>query len=261
MDSILDSIPKSETVAIVVPLYGMFRDGVIPELTEEFEYDGKKSTVFQTSMSRLRSYKHKYYYVFVGEKGRVSDSVMHSIMGKNLAGNTRGVEVEQHATYAMYVDEGIRYALENLDSKFIVVAAPWLMLKEESIDSIMAVTNGIGSDVTSGFDLRRDNVSPADFENHVYNPPRRFWGINVNFFGANRSVLESIKIDTGYKTQTYFERDLWQIMQSKGLTSFMFQDIMVYSVDIDWSPLEGTPEREDDKARFLQKWGFAPAEL
>jgi len=247
---IFSTIPKDETATIIIPLYGFLKEQVVPDLTVE---------VLNVALFRLRSFFHKVSFVFVGEKGRVDDKVLNALVNRKIQRDTKGVEVEAHATYAMYLNEGIRYALENTTSKYFICANPWVMFGKDAIDVLLERINRVDVSVCSGFDLRKDNIPAADFDSHRYNPAQEFIGFDINLFGFTRPVAEQLTIDVNYQTKEYLRFDISQYIHSKAQNVISSQAIPIYSLDIDWSTLEGEDETNADKARFQEKWGFIPS--
>ena len=245
------TVPKEDTCTIIVPLYGYYRDSVIKGLDAE---------VLRVSLLRLRSFYHKVYYVFVGERGRVDSSVYNVLIGKSMSGNTLGVEVEQNSTYSTYLDEGLKFALERTTSKYFICVNPWLLTGKNTVDTMIERVNKTDIAVCSSYDFRKAGVDAAVFDNYKYNPAREYRdsAFDINFFGFTRPVAEKTVIDVTYRTREYLEQDMFQTFHSKGHNIVISQNMPIYSFEFDWSLLESEEDSEIDKAYFQKKWGFLP---
>ena len=260
---IFQTIPPSETVTIIVPLYGYFKENVIPELTSEIKYDelvnGKKveRSIYplSISLSKIRSFFHKVYYIFVAEQGRVDLNTRNILLGKSMGGNSKGLDIEPYSTYSMYLDEGLKYALEKTDSKYLICINPWIMVTKSTIDQLLERINRIDIEVCSGYNAKKD-VSAEDFEDCKFTPIKEFNNLDINLFAFRRSLAERISIDIDYKTKEMFEKDLQQTFHSKNETVISSQIAPYFHFDVDWTPIEGEEEIAQDKARFLNKWKF-----
>ena len=252
MSSVVSTVPKDQTIAVILPLYGFFRDLTSPELNLE---------VLKSVLSRLRSYNNKVYFLFPSEPPRLPDDIKNYLLGQQLGGNAVGVEVDPFSTYSDYVNEGISFALEETDSRFLIVVNPWVAIRPGSIDTMVSLLNRPDVAVCSGTDLRKMNISDQEADTYVFNPPRDFTGLDINFFGLTRPVAESVKIDTQYKTVSFLSRDLYENLSRMGFPSMLTQHIPFYSFPVTWKDLEDPGDFQEDHDLFLQKWRFETPDI
>jgi len=246
--NVFKTIENSETATIIVPLYCYTKDNTIKELDD---------MTFRMAMLKVRSYFHKIYIVFVAEKGNVNSSIMNILMGKKLGGNCLGTEVDTLSTMGMYIEEGITFALEKTNSNYFVVFNPWNMLADDSIDMLLERANKQDIDICSGYDVAKEKVSDIEFETYQFNPVREFQSLDTNLFGFKRSVAERMVVDINYQTKKYLDRDLWQLLKTKGITAISSQAVKYFPFNINWEPIEGNAEVEQDKQYFIKKWGYS----
>ena len=111
----MENIPKEETVAILVPLYGYWKDAKIKQFT-------LNSLTY--ALNNLHTNKLKSYIIFIGESDRIPSNIQHFFIANYSAGNVKGAHVDRDSSYAQYLEEGIDTALNETDAKFIVVVNP-----------------------------------------------------------------------------------------------------------------------------------------
>jgi hypothetical protein len=247
---IFATIPKEDSVAFVLPLYGFTKDSLVKGLSAES---------LQVALFRLRSFFHKAYYIFVAEKDRIDERTLNILIGMQVAGNVKGIEVESKSTFGMYLEEGMRYALDNTSSKYIVCASPWIMIGKDSVDVLLERVNRIDVAVCSAFDVKKENVQPADFDSHKFVPVQEFINFDLNLFGFTKQIGDTITFDPRYKTKEMLQQDIFQVLHSRNQNVITSQGVPVYSFDVDWSLIEGKDELDSDREYFKNKWGFYPA--
>lgn len=247
---IFATIPAEETVAIIIPLYEMVKDGLIPAINYQ---------MLEVSLLRLRSYFHKTFKIFVGEKTRTTDEALSIVQGHLAAKNALLVDTDEFATFGMYLQDGLDAAKQHTTSKYFIIATPWQMVGNDSLDVILERVNKIDVGVVSGFDVRGVGVEPGDFDAYKFNPPREFTSLDLNFWGITRAVAEGLQFDLKYQTRQMLERDMFQTLHSRGYNAITSQQAPIYTFNIDWTPLEGDKEKTEDLEHFKSKWGFIPA--
>lgn len=253
---IFATIPKEETATIIVPLYEMTKDSLVPVITHE---------MLQVALLRLRSFFHKSYLVFVGESGRTTNEALAVVQGHLAAHNAVYTEIEQFSSFGMYLQAGLKAGLEQTESKYFIFATPWQMVGSSSVDVLLERINRIDIAMCSGFDTRLpvpsigyEGVSPADFDSVKFNPPREFLGIDVNFFGMTKTIADTLQFDPTYSTRSMLQQDLFQVLKSRQSYAAITQQVPIYTFDIDWSPIEDEQAISADKEYFKSKWGFLP---
>lgn len=235
-------------VAVVIPLYGFWKDTPTEQLTPD---------VLQVSMSRLLTRKHKAYFIFVGEPERIDEKTWNHVIKHIQAGNTLGCEVEAFANYSKYVTAGINKAMTETDAEYIVMFNPWNILHEDSLDVLLERINRRDVGIASAYDVRGE-VEPEFFDDYKISLPKEERDFNFNFWGFTRAVASEVRFDEGYKTHYFLPRDFWNEIGRKSNEVIVSQFIPIYSLDLDWTLLEDLADYEADKAYFTKKWGFAP---
>ena len=245
----ISTVPPDQTVAIIIPLYGYWKDVTAPELNLD---------VLKYVLSRIKSYHNKTYFLFPCETQRLSPEIKNYLLGLQLGGNALGVDVEQYSTYSDYINEGILFALEETDSQVLLIINPWIAVKPGSIDKMIQTLNRPDVAICSGFDLRKDGVTDDEADTYVYNPPQDLVGLDLNFVGMKRQVAEMIKIDTTYKTPSFLSRDFFEEAARAHIPALLTQHLLFYSFEVSWSELEDPGDFDYDHSRFLEKWRFEP---
>jgi len=246
---IFATIPPEETVAIIIPMYEMTKDGLVPAVNYQ---------MLEVALLRLRSYFHKTFKIFVGEKTRTTDEALGVVQGHLAAKNALLVDTDEFATLGMYIQDGLEAAKQHTTSKYFIVATPWQMVGNASVDVLLERSNKVDVGIVSGFDVRSAGVAPADFDTYKFNPPREFRALDINFWCITRAVADSLVIDPKYQTQEILQRDIFQLMHARGYNVIQSQQAPIYTFAIDWTPAEGEKELAEDKEYFKSKWGFIP---
>jgi hypothetical protein len=257
----VDTIPGSSKVVAIVPLYGYWNDVDVEELTEQ---------VLMVSLFRLKSSKTPLNIVFVLEKQRVTEGVRNVLIGRIKGGNVVLREVEPFSSYSEYLSEGFDSAISLLESDdyrntFIVVMNPWIIIREDGVDTLLERLNKMDAFIVSGYDLRfheGKGIKSEEFDNFKFNPPIEIRDFDMNFWGITGTMAFELTknegIDTEYKTHYFISRDLWTRSRTRGFEVIQSQFIPIYSFEINWKQLESIDEFNEDKRRFLEKWGFDP---
>lgn len=242
---IFATIPKEETVCFIVPMYGYIQG-----------YDVLNSEILQIFLYRLRSFFHQAYYVFVAERETIDKESFSILSGRVMQGNVKVVETEKHSTLSMYFETGLDFAINKMNSNYFVFATPWTVLGKDSVDVAIERVNKTDIGICSGFDVRKDDVKPEDFEAKRYSPAMEYKNFDVNFFAFNRAVAETIKVDTSFLSRDIFGRDIERYIRTRGYIVITSQSVPFYSYDIDWSFIEEEKNRVEDIKRFRDKWGY-----
>jgi len=245
VDSYLQSQSK---VAIIIPLYGYWKDTPTEQLTPE---------VLQVTLSRLGTKKHKAYFIFVGEPDRMPKEVWDIVMGRFVGGNAIPVEPPPFATYAEYVMTGLETALQETDARFLILYNPWILIREDTIDQLLERVNRGDVGIVSGYETK-GQIEASEFDKYKFDLPKEERDLNLDLMGLTRQLAEIINLDKNYKTHYFLARDFWQEMYAKGFEVISSQFIPVYGFDLDWSLLEDIDDFEADKKYFFSKWRFLP---
>jgi len=243
------NIPTTETVTFVIPLYGFTNDVNIDLL----DYNALRMTLLNLKSKNIGS-----YIIFVGENGNTNINVLNVIEGMKKGGNVRAVETEKYSSLAMYLNEGIRSALELTSSNFIICVSPFVMLQQDTVDRMIDILNKGEIGIYSGFDARIDGVSDTEFEGKEYIPIKYFDLVDINLFGFHRNSADNVLFDTEYRSRKYLAIDLWNSMRMKGYECVNSNAALFWSLDIDWSSLDTDSNVSLDKDRFIKKWRFEP---
>lgn len=257
--SATDTVAPDKTIAIIVPLYGFFKDLNVEQLNSES---------LEVSLDNVKSARHKYNLIFVADGGRLLERVRRAIYTKTLAGNVRGVAVSRFAPYNEYVSEGIKFVIEELPNcDFVIVVNPWISLGAEDIDTMVERVNtlnpGIEGDlihIISGYGAN-PFMSDSNFQNFKFLPALEEEGFNYNFWGASRQVMDMVNIDSEYKTRYFSQADFWGMAHAKGLSVIKSKHLPIYEFDVDWKAVESSRDFEEDGERFTKKWGFIPGDV
>jgi hypothetical protein len=245
VDSFLASQSK---VAIIIPLYGYWKDAPTEQLTPE---------VLQVALTRLNTKKHHAYYIFVGEPERMPKEIWDMVLGKYMGGNAIPVSPPGFSTYAEYVMTGIDTALNETDARFLVLYNPWILIKEDTIDQLLERVNRGDVGIVSGYETK-NLIEPAIFDGYKFDLPKEERNLNLDLMGLTRQFAEIMTIDRNYKTHYFLARDFWQEMYAKGFEVISSQFIPIYGFDLDWSLIEEVGDFEADKQYFFNKWHFTP---
>lgn len=246
----MSSIPDESKVAVIIPLYGFWKDVEIDQLTAQ---------VLQIALSRITSQKHQLYLLFVGEPERFSKDVDNIITGRQAAGNVTGVFVKEGTSYSTYLYEGLDHARESTDATFFIVFNPWIMIKEDGIDQLLERVNRSDVGMVSGYETNA-LIAAENFDEYNFgNTPKEERDLNINLMGMTRQFSEMLALDDKYKTHSFLARDFAQSMYQKGFEVITSQFVPIFSFDIDWTLLEEEADFESDKAHFLNKWRYDPS--
>jgi hypothetical protein len=254
-DDLISTVSPDETIAVVIPLYGFWKDIENGQLNTE---------VLKYSLDRIKSFFNKVYFLFPAEQQRLDPMVKNYLIGKQMAGNAVAVVVEPHSTYAEYLNEGISFALEETDCKYVLVVSPWIAIKEGALDRMVNLLNRPDVATCSGTDLRLGGVDDSELDTFTYNPPNDLVGVDINFFGMSRPVAEIMRnadgetFNTEYKTTHFLARDIFEALKQRGCPSLQTQQITFYSFPVDWSEIEDPADFAEDKETFLHTWNFDP---
>lgn len=246
---ILSTVPPDQTVAIIIPLYGYWKDLANSELNLD---------VLKYTLSRATSFHNKIYFLFPCEAPRLDNEVKNYLVGKQLAGNAVGVEVEPFATYADYVNEGIEFALEETDARFLIVMNPWIAVREGGLDRMLNLLNRADVSACSGYDMRKKNLPDTELDTYEFNPPQDTVGFDINFFGITRPVADMMRFDIGYRSTAFLSRDFYEEMRRNGYSLLLTEQIPFYSFPVSWKDLEDPGDFAQDKQKFNEKWRFDP---
>lgn len=250
-DKLQDFVNKTakSKVAVVVPLFGYWKDAPSDQLNQ---------LTLKLTLDRMYSSVHHVYYVFVSEAPRLPADVASVLVAKNAGGNAQGVLItKKGATYADYLREGIRAALESTDAAFVVGVNPWVLAQHNGLDILVDRVNVDDAKIVSGFDVRGVIRSEA-FDTQSFQLPKEERDMSFDFFGMRRSTAELILIDDSYKTHGFLARDFWQSMYKEGFECITTQRVPIFPFDVDWAELESSADFEADRQHFISKWRFDP---
>ncbi len=237
-------------VAVVIPMYGYWKDAPSDQLNH---------LTIKLTLDRLYSSVHQLYIVFVSEAPRLPDEVASLLVARAHGGNTSGVLIKKRgATYADYLREGIKVALETTDAQFIVNLNPWVLLQHNALDILIDRVNTDDAQIACGFDVR-GAIEPKSFDNQSFTFPKEIRDLSFDFVGMRRSTAETIVLDDNYRTHGFLARDLWQRCFVKGFESITTQRVPIFPFDVDWKEFETSGEHEADKQYFVNKWKYDPS--
>ena len=256
----MDSIPAEQKIGIVIPMYGYFAD--LPEQQLEWE-------ALSVFLKSVKSRNLKSFLVFPAETKRLSKNVQNVLIGRQQGGGMEIVQMDPYSSYGDYVQEGISYLLEETDCQFIVIANPWIFLKEDSIDQMAQRLNTVNADLVCGVDLRKIvwdgkvGIPAEEFEVFNFNPPTELNNkeFNLDFWGMTRAIAQVLKIDGTFKTKYFQLPDLWGNAFRASYSIVQTQYLPFYSFDVDWKQIDSEEEFLEDQAKFIAKWGFNPGTL
>ncbi len=242
-------------VTVVVPLFGYWAD--IPKNPVNGE-------VLRLALSRLYSNIHSLYVIFVAHPESLSNdladptSVTNILIGWTKRGNVLNIPVGRKATYNEYLIEGLRVALDETDSQFIMVFNPWIMIQEGAIDVLIDRANrSDDAKVISGYDLR-SIIEPENFDKYNNSMPVEERDLQFNLTAMPRYVAEMITLDPEYHTHVFLQADLWQQIKQKSFEAITSQRIPIFPFDFPWSDYEKEEDFEADRKRFIGKWTYDP---
>lgn len=254
LDNFIAHTGKSK-VAVIIPLFGYW---------DNVEDNPLDLQTLQLTVDRINSSVHQIYIFFVGESKRLPKKIQNYILVHAKAGgNCQGVNLEEGASYADYVREGLAAAQRYTDSSYFVVLNPWNIIQRIGIDVMVDRINyGDGAKIISGFNLRpeikADDFNPAEFEKLQFNLPVEKYKVDSNFMGMTRQFLEMTPIDPKIKTAYFLEVDMFQNMHAQGFTAIASQRIPMFVFEVNVELLEDPLDLEEDKKYFISKWGFNP---
>lgn len=265
----MSTIPKEKKVGIIVPLYGYWADLPVKQLTEE------ELALFMTA---IKTTKLKSHIFFAGEMSRLPKPIQDIVIGRSQGGSVIPVDIEPFSPYMSYVKDAIDCCLEETDCEFLVIANPWILLRDNSIDQMVEMLNTSGADIISGIDLRKtkwgeyqNGIPPQLAQSFNFAPPLNVINkdFDMNFWGMSRRHAQVLDIDTGptaqqpgkqgYKTIYFVEPDVMGASFQNRFTIMSTQFLPFYSFDVQWGEIEVKEDFEEDKAYFQKKWRFLPA--
>ncbi len=247
LDDFVAQTVKSR-IAVVVPLYGYWTDGKSDQLNAE---------TLRLSLDRAYSSVHQVYFIFVAEVGRLDKNVSNALVKYERGGNCKGVAMRRGDTYADYVREGFKVALEETNAEFIVNINPWLLFQHNGLDILIDRVNREDIKVACGYDLR-GVVEPEAFDNQIFQIPSELHLMSLDFMCMKRLTAEMVPFDQKYKTHYFLSRDVWQGLFNKGFLSITSQRVPIFTFEVDWKELESVEDFEADKAYFISKHRFDP---
>jgi hypothetical protein len=244
LHSFISTTGKSK-IAVVIPLFGYWSD-TSQQLNEE---------TLRIVMDRMVSNIHQTYYIFVADDQRLTKKVGDVLLGIAKGGNFKGVSAKAGSSYSEYLRLGISCALEDTDAQYVLCVNPWIMLQYNGIDILVDRVNREDAKIVSGLDVN-GIIAAAQFNEHKFNLPREFKGIDANFFGMKRYVAEMIGFDEQYKTHYFLGRDIWQTLFTKGFESIISEKAPIFTFKVDWTEFEDQSSFDADAQHFLSKWHF-----
>jgi hypothetical protein len=248
----INTVAPEQKVAIIVPLYGYFKDLKERELGKD---------TLELLARDLQTSSVKNYIIFVAESKRLTKDVKNFLTVKFASGNVKAIEVEEFASYNQYIEEGIDCALNDTDANFIVVANPWITLRSGEIDGLIGKLNIGDASIISGFDVRSIGVSDEEFDGYVFPAPRAMPGFNYNFWGTTRQMAQMFSIDIDFKTRYFTEDDFYQTFVRNNFVTETSQYFPIYTLPVDWKILESEKDFFEDGQRFIDKWHFMPEKV
>ena len=246
--NVVQTIPSEELITFVVPLYGYTKERGLEVLSKE---------LIGAFLYRLRSFLHNSQYVFVAEKNRVNEDILNLIANNIERNRIKIIETESYSYYSDYLKIGLEFASEELKTRYIICASPWIILGKDTVDVLLERINKTDVGVCSAYDVRKDGVNGNELDTHMYSPCFEYRAFDINLFALTKSVADQMIIDPNYKTKKCLESDIYQIMGTKNYNVISSQYAPFYSLDIDWSVLESRDEEKDDKMLFQSKWGYS----
>ncbi len=235
-------------IAVVIPLFGYWKDAKSDQLNAE---------TLKLALDRVYSSVHSIYFIFVGDVTRMDTGVANIIAKYQKAGNCKGVAMKRGDTYSDHVREGFKVALTDTDAEFIVNVNPWILFQHNGLDMIIDRVNMDDVKVVCGYDIR-GTIAPETFDQQVFTLPREDRELNFDFIAMKRLMAEMVAIDDNYKTHSFFPRDVWQGVYSKGFETISSQRIPIFTFEVDWKDLEAREDFEADKAYFIGKHRYDP---
>lgn len=256
-DKFIRSTARSK-ITVIIPMFGYWADVKDGFLDEE---------VLRATVNRVTSASHTLYAVIVAEPPRMSQGVYQTLSGRYVGGNVRGVEVPSGSSYAEYVAEGMRVALEETDAQYVVIYNPWGVIQNHGIDMLVERVNlNAISPVICGYDMCGE-LKPEQFDKHSAHAPREFASykakhlLSFNFMGMKRFVAEMCKVDPRFKTQQFAERDFFQQIAQKDFDIITSERVPVFFFDVPWEQYVPQAWYAADLDAFRAKWGFTPGDI
>lgn len=247
------SVTANSSVAVIIPLYGFWSD------IEDNPVNGE---LLKVALDRLYSNVHHLYLVFVANPQSIPNemnnphSVANILISKSRQGNVQNLSVPRNATYPEYIKEGMDFAINETNARFMVIFNPWTMIQENAFDMIVDRSNrGDEARVISGYDVR-SIIEPENFDGYVNRTPNEEFDFSFNFASMPRFMAEMIKIDTNFQTHVFVQRDIWQQVAQMGFAVITTQKIPIFPFDFPWSNYETKEQFDEDKEKFAKKWGF-----
>lgn len=254
MDNFISHTAKT-TVAVVVPLYGYWKDVQNNPLIEEH--------VLSLVMNRIYSNVHQLYIIFVANPDALDTDqtdpagVANVLLSKAAAGNTKHLPVPRTAPYTQYVAKGVEYALNETKAQFVIVVNPWVMIQEGAIDVLVDRANRAGeAKAISGYDFR-EVIQPEQFDGFQDLTLKEQFDISFNFFCMPRFAAEMVNWNVPYQTHTFLEHDIAQSLRNFGFASINYPQAGIFPFDFPWTQYETEEQYSADQATFTKKWGFS----
>lgn len=242
------SVTAKSKVAIIIPLYGYWKDASTEQLTAD---------TLKLTLDRIGSSVHQVYIIFVGEGDRVDSAVGSIVLGRVQAGNATFVQMETGSSYADFIKAGLDF-LKGINTQFVININPWLVFQYDGIDILVDRINRDDAKIVSGFDLR-GLIEPVEFNTYKSPLPKEERNLCIDMFGLKTQFIDMLEFDSKYKTHYFIGRDMWQRMFVRGFESVSSQKIPIFTFEVDWTELENGGDFEADKLNFISKWGFDPS--
>ncbi len=250
-DDFISKTARSK-VAIIIPMFGYWNDLKDGFLDEE---------VLDACLERARSYAHNAYIIILAEPTRLPVSTAKVINSKYVAGNARGVAMENGSSYGDYVRKGMQVVLKETDAQYFVFLNPWVVIQDHGVDTLIDRINiPDNAPAICGYDMR-EKLTPDDFLAYKATVPEELRLLTFNFFGVNRYIAEMCPLDPEIKTQAYLERDFFQNVAAKGYSAVSSERVPIFSFAFDWRQYIPMADYEHDAARFQSKWRFLPEDI
>jgi len=243
------NVPNIDTAAVVIPLYGFWNDNEVEQMTPE---------VLSVILSRVKSETHAVYIVLVAEENRTINTLVNKIAALMLSGSLVLKKIPAYSSYPTYLMEGLRSALEDTHADKIVIYNPWMIIQEKGLDALLKRIARSDVGIVSG-DNVKGKIDVSYFDEYVNPQPKELMNLELGFFGFNRPIAEMVKIDTDFKTHYFTAKDMWQDTYKTGFQVISTEEIPTYNLDIDWRYIEDRESFDDDKRKFISKWGFDPS--
>lgn len=132
------SATGKSNVAVIIPLFGFWSD------IEDNQVNGE---ILKVALDRLYSNINPLYLIFVANPQSIPnepgnpDSVANILIGKSKMGNVQNLPIARTATYPEYIKEGMDFAINETNARFIMVFNPWVMIQENAVDIVIDRAN------------------------------------------------------------------------------------------------------------------------